>query len=134
VIVVVVVNVVGDGDELNDASSERADGHEPICTQSEPHLRVRPFAPRRGPSTPPQWNRPLRNGRSPWSRTIPRRTTSARSARSHGGAARRLVSARRPAMHRQPLLRVFRASGRREVEREGAHREHVPRRGERRVR
>jgi hypothetical protein len=33
VVVVVVVNVVGDGDELNDASSGRADGHEPICTQ-----------------------------------------------------------------------------------------------------
>jgi hypothetical protein len=34
VVVVVVVNVVGDGDgdELNDASSGRADGHEPICT------------------------------------------------------------------------------------------------------
>jgi hypothetical protein len=37
VVVVVVVNVVGDGDgdELNDASSGRADGHEPIWTQSE---------------------------------------------------------------------------------------------------
>jgi hypothetical protein len=33
VIVVVVVNVVGDGDELDDASSGRPDGHEPICTQ-----------------------------------------------------------------------------------------------------
>jgi hypothetical protein len=33
VVVVVVVNVVGDGDELNDASSGRVDGHEPICTQ-----------------------------------------------------------------------------------------------------
>jgi hypothetical protein len=34
--VVVVVNVVGDGDgdELNDASSGRADGHEPICTRA----------------------------------------------------------------------------------------------------
>jgi hypothetical protein len=33
--VIVVVNVVGDGDELDDASSGRADGHEPICTQSK---------------------------------------------------------------------------------------------------
>jgi hypothetical protein len=38
VVVVVVVNVVGDGDgdELNDASSGRADGHEPICTHTSP--------------------------------------------------------------------------------------------------
>jgi hypothetical protein len=35
VVVNVVVNVVGDGDELDGASSGRADGHEPICTQSE---------------------------------------------------------------------------------------------------
>jgi AAA+ ATPase superfamily predicted ATPase/Holliday junction resolvase-like predicted endonuclease len=34
VLVDVIVNVVGDGDELNDASSGRADGHEPICTHS----------------------------------------------------------------------------------------------------
>jgi hypothetical protein len=31
--VIVVVSVVGDGDELEDASSGRADGHEPICTR-----------------------------------------------------------------------------------------------------
>jgi hypothetical protein len=34
VVVVVVVNVVGDGDELDDASSGRPDGHEPICTSA----------------------------------------------------------------------------------------------------
>jgi hypothetical protein len=32
VVTVVNVNVVGDGDELDDASSGRADGREPICT------------------------------------------------------------------------------------------------------
>jgi hypothetical protein len=34
VLVDVIVIVVGDGDELDDASSGRADGHEPICTIS----------------------------------------------------------------------------------------------------
>jgi hypothetical protein len=33
VIVNVVVNVVGDGDELDAASSGPANGHEPICTR-----------------------------------------------------------------------------------------------------
>jgi hypothetical protein len=35
--VIVIVNVVGDGDgdELDDASSGRPDGHEPICTHFE---------------------------------------------------------------------------------------------------
>jgi hypothetical protein len=35
-----VVGVVGDGDELDDASSGRADGQEPICTRSIPMPRT----------------------------------------------------------------------------------------------
>jgi hypothetical protein len=67
VVVVVVVNVVGDGDELDDASSGRADGHEPICTQSESVrektgvLGVDPFDSPRASRFPAAAARPRRN-------------------------------------------------------------------------
>jgi hypothetical protein len=50
VVVVVVVNVVGDGDETRDASSGRADGREPICTR-----RIAQSAPESVPES--AWSR-----------------------------------------------------------------------------